>query len=213
MSFKLYKYFILRLLLLLVIGINLIPTKVYCNLKIALFGDSLMSGYGLDEEFHLSTVLQRSLKKKGFDVDVINASVSGDTTNGGLNRLSWLIEQKDIDIMILCLGANDMLRGINPDIIKQNLSRIIQKLDERNIDILLAGMLSQETLGKEYKNQFDRIYPELAQKFKVSFLPFLLDGVALKQDYNLSDGKHPNPKGVELIGKNLEKKLINLLKK
>ena len=102
--------------------LNLIPTHVYCNQKIALFGDSLMSGYGLEKDFHLSTVLEKSLQEKGFDINVINASVSGDTTSGGLNRLNWLIKGKNIDIVVLCLGANDMLRGISPSLIKQNLN-------------------------------------------------------------------------------------------
>ena len=208
---NLYRFFILGFVFLSVIGLNVIPTKAYCNLKITLFGDSLMSGYGLDEEFHLSTVLEKSLRDKGFDVNVINASVSGDTTIGGLNRLNWLIEKKNTDIVILCLGANDMLRGIRPNIIEQNLSNMIKTLKEKNINILLAGMLAQESLGKEYKNNFDRIYPKLAKKFKISFLPFLLEGVALNPEYNLNDGKHPNFKGVKLISRNLEKKLINLI--
>ena len=195
----------------MIIGLNFIPTKVYCNQKIALFGDSLMSGYGLEKKFHLSTVLEKNLKEKGFDVNVINASVSGDTTSGGLNRLEWLLEKRDIDIVILCLGANDMLRGIKPSLIKQNLNKIIEILKKRNVTILLAGMLSQETLGNEYKNKFDSIYPELAKKFQISFLPFLLDGVALNAELNLNDGKHPNQKGIKIISKNLEKKLTNLL--
>ncbi len=170
-----------------------------------------MSGYGLDEEFHLSTVLEKSLIDKGFDVNIINASVSGDTTYGGLNRVNWLLKNNDIDIIILCLGANDMLRGISPNIIKKNLNKILKILEKENIKILLAGMLSQEILGKEYKNNFDKIYPELAKRFKISFLPFLLDGVALNPELNLKDGKHPNSEGVNLISKNLEKKLINLL--
>ena len=195
----------------MIIGLNFIPTKVYCNQKIALFGDSLMSGYGLEKKFHLSTTLEKNLKEKGFDVNVINASVSGDTTSGGLNRLKWLLEKNDIDIVILCLGANDMLRGIQPYLIKKNLNKIIEILKERNVTILLAGMLSQETLGNEYKNKFDSIYPELAKKFQISFLPFLLDGVALNAELNLNDGKHPNQKGINIISKNLEKKLIKLL--
>ena len=92
----------------MIIGLNFIPTKAYCNQKIALFGDSLMSGYGLEKKFHLSTILEKSLKAKGFDVNIINASVSGDTTSGGLNRLNWLLQNKNIDIVVLCLGANDM---------------------------------------------------------------------------------------------------------
>ena len=125
---NLYKFLISRFLFFLIIGVNFIPTKVYCNQKIALFGDSLMSGFGLDEEFHLSTVLEKDLKEKGFNVNVINASVSGDTTNGGLNRLNWLIEKRNIDIVILCLGANDMLRGIKPNLVKQNLNSILLSL-------------------------------------------------------------------------------------
>ena len=172
-----------------------------------------MSGYGLEKKFHLSTILEKNLKKKKFDVSVINASVSGDTTSGGLNRLNWLLEKRKIDIVVLCLGANDMLRGIKPSIIKKNLNKILEILQNKKVNILLAGMLSQESLGEEYKIKFDNIYPELAKKFQISFLPFLLDGVALNPELNLNDGKHPNPKGVNRISENLEKKLIYLLRK
>ena len=201
----------MKFLIVWIVFLNFIPTKVHCNQQIVLFGDSLMSGYGLEKRFHLSTILEKSLKEQGFNVKVINASVSGDTTSGGLNRLNWLLEQKDIDILILCLGANDMLRGIKPSLIKKNLDKILEILQEKNITVLLAGMLSQETLGNDYKNKFDKIYPELAKKFQVSFLPFLLDGVALNAELNLNDGKHPNHKGIKIISKNLEKKLTNLL--
>ncbi len=197
----------------MIISINFISTKAYCNLKVALFGDSLMSGFGLDQDFHLSTVLEKKLQKQGFEVKIINASVSGDTTSGGLNRLNWLLDNREIDIVILCLGANDMLRGIKPSLIKQNLNKILELLRKRKIKILLAGMLSQETYGKKYKNNFDEIYPELASEHKIAFIPFLLEGVALNPEYNLDDGKHPNPKGVELISKNLEKELIKLINK
>ena len=190
---------------------NFIPTKVYCNQKIVLFGDSLMSGYGLDKEVHLSAVLERNLRAKGYDVNVINASVSGDTTSGGLNRLNWLLKERNIDILVLCLGANDMLRGINPNLVKKNLNKILEILNKKRIIVLFAGMKSQGTYGSEYKRNFDKIYPDLAIQFNVAFLPFLLDGVALKPELNLKDGKHPNPKGVKLISQNLETKLIDLL--
>ena len=209
---NLYRFFILSFLFVFTTGVNFIPTKVYCNLKIALFGDSLMAGYGLDDRFHLSTVLEKRLNEKGFDVEVINASVSGETTTGGLNRLNWLLEKREFNIVILCLGANDMLRGINPTLIQQNLDKILEILKEKNINILLAGMLSQEIYGEEYRNKFDKIYPELAKKFKISYLPFLLEGVALNPEYNLDDGKHPNAKGIKIVSRNLEKKLIPLLK-
>ena len=161
---NLYKLFILRLLFIFVIGVNFIPVKVYCNQEIALFGDSLMSGYGLDEDFHLSTVLEKSLKLKGFNVKLINASVSGDTTSGGLNRLHWLIKGKDIDIIVLCLGANDMLRGISPNLVRQNLNKILETLAEKKITVLFAGMIAQEAFGQKYKKEFDKIYPELSKK-------------------------------------------------
>ena len=156
--------------------------------------------------------LSKDLKLKEFDVRVINASVSGDTTSGGLNRLNWLIEGKDIDIVVLCLGANDMLRGISPILVRQNLNKILETLTEKKITVLFAGMIAQEAFGQKYKKEFDKIYPELAKKFNVSFLPFLLDGVALNPELNLKDGKHPNAEGINLISKNLEKKLINLLR-
>jgi acyl-CoA thioesterase-1 len=198
---------------LLILGINLIPTIGYCNQKIVLFGDSLMSGYGLDKQFHLSSVLDKNLREKGFDVEIVNASVSGDTTYGGLNRLNWLLEKREVDIVVLCLGANDMLRGLDPTTIKKNLKNILLILREKNISTLLAGMLAPNTYGEEYKTNFNAIYPELAEKYNVSFLPFLLEGVALIPKYNLDDGKHPNHKGVELISENLERKLIKLLNK
>ena len=210
---NLKNFLTIKFLFLLIIGLNFIPTNVYCNQKIVLFGDSLMSGYGLEKKFHLSSILEKNLTNSGFDVNVINASVSGDTTSGGLNRLNWLLEKREIDIVVLCLGANDMLRGIEPSIIKQNLDKILKILQKKKIKVLLAGMLSQEIFGVEYKNKFDSIYPELAKKFQISFLPFLLDGVALKPELNLSDGKHPNSKGIYQISKNLEKKLIGLLDK
>ena len=170
-----------------------------------------MSGYGLDEQFHLSSVLEKNLKEKGYDVKIVNASVSGDTTYGGLNRVNWLLEKREVNIIVLCLGANDMLRGIDPTTIKKNLKNILIILKEKNISVLLAGMLAQKTYGEEYKTNFDAIYPELAKRYNVSFLPFLLEGVALIPKYNLDDGKHPNHKGIELISKNLERKLIKLL--
>lgn len=104
-----------------------------------------------------------------------------------------------------------MLRGINPDLIRKNLNKILEILREKKIQILFAGMLSQETYGKKYKNNFDEIYPQLANKHKVAFLPFLLEGVALNPNLNLDDGKHPNSEGVKIISKNLENQLINLL--
>ena len=180
------------------------------NSRLIIIGDSLIQGYGLPKDKGFVNQLQKKLLEKKVNILLINGGVSGDTTAGGLSRIDWSITD-DINAVAISLGANDMLRGINTDLIKQNLNNILEILREKNIEILLAGMLSQETYGNQYKNNFDEIYPELANKHKVAFLPFLLEGVALNPNLNLDDGKHPNPKGVKLISKNLEKQLINLL--
>ena len=179
--------------------------------KVVLFGDSLMAGYGLNKEDHLSTVLQKNLNNNGLDVKVVNASVSGDTTAGGLNRINWTLSEKNIDILVLGLGANDMLRGIKPNETKENLEKIIKIIIDKNIKIILAGMIAPESHGKEYRDEFNIIYSNLSDKYSLTFLPFLLEGVALKPELNLEDGMHPNPKGVQIISKNIEKKITSLI--
>ena len=127
----------------------------------------------LKKKFHLSTILERSLKEKGFDVNVINASVSGDTTSGGLNRLEWLLQNRNVDIVVLCLGANDMLRGIKPSLIEQNLNKKLEILREKKIVVLLAGMLSQKNLGEKYiKNNLIIYTLNLQKNFKSLFYHF-----------------------------------------
>ncbi len=170
-----------------------------------------MAGYGLNKEDHLSTVLQKNLSNNGLDVRIINASVSGDTTAGGLNRISWTLSEKNIDILVLGLGANDMLRGIKPNETKENLEKIIKIIIDKNIKIILAGMVAPESHGKEYRDKFNTIYSNLSDKYSLTFLPFLLEGVALKPELNLEDGMHPNPKGVQIISKNIEKKITSLI--
>ena len=179
--------------------------------KVVLFGDSLMAGYGLNKEDHLSTVLQKNLNNNGLDVKVVNASVSGDTTAGGLNRINWTLSEKNIDILVLGLGANDMLRGIKPNETKENLEKIIKIIIDKNIKIILTGMIAPESHGKEYRDKFNKIYVNLSDKYNLIFLPFLLEGVALKPELNLEDGMHPNPKGVQIISKNIEKKITSII--
>ena len=116
-----------------------------------------MAGYGLNKEDHLSTVLQKNLNNNGLDVRIINASVSGDTTAGGLNRINWTLSEKNIDILVLGLGANDMLRGIKPKETKENLEKIIKIIIDKNIKIILAGMIAPESHGKEYRDKFNII--------------------------------------------------------
>ena len=198
--------------LIIKIIVLLIPAFVAkADYKVVLFGDSLMSGYGLDKKYHLSNVLEKNLNKKGLKVKVINASVSGDTSAGGLNRIDWTISEKNIDIILLCLGANDMLRGISPNETEKNLEEIIIKILNKKIQIVIAGMIAPDSHGQDYKNEFDKIFKRLSIKYELDFIPFLLDGVALNPDLNLDDGMHPNEKGVIVISKNIEKKLLNIL--
>ena len=180
--------------------------------KIILFGDSLMAGYGLDSADHLNLYLEKDLQSLNIQSSITNASVSGDTTSGGLNRLNWSL-QDDYDLFVLGLGANDMLRGIAPEITKTNLSKIIETVLNKNIKILLTGMQAPNSYGSEYQQSFNDIYPTLAEEFQISLYPFLLEDVALIPELNQSDGKHPNKDGIQIISKNLANKVHELMKR
>ena len=168
-----------------------------------------MAGYGLDSPNHLDRLLEEDLLKFNIQSKIINASVSGDTTSGGLNRLNWSL-QDDYDLFILGLGANDMLRGIAPEITKKNLANIIKTVLDKNIPILLTGMQAPSSYGNVYQKSFNEIYSNLAEEFEISYYPFLLEGVALKPELNQGEGKHPNIQGVKIISQNLAKKINNL---
>jgi len=170
-----------------------------------------MAGYGLTKENHLATVLENNLNKAGVNISVINASVSGDTTAGGLNRIDWVLGEKELKVVIVGLGANDMLRGINPAATRNNLDQIISKILDKKLTVVLAGMLAPETHGQTYKNEFDLIYKNLANKYNLKIIPFLLEGVALNPDMNQNDGIHPNIKGTLKVSDNIEKVLLPLL--
>ena len=178
--------------------------------KIILFGDSLMAGYGLDSADHLNLYLEKDLQSLNIQSSITNASVSGDTTSGGLNRLNWSL-QDDYDLFVLGLGANDMLRGIAPEITKTNLSKIIETVLKKDIKILLTGMQAPNSYGSEYQQSFNDIYPTLAEEFQISLYPFLLEDVALIPELNQSDGKHPNKEGIQIISKNLAKKINDII--
>ncbi len=164
--------------------------------KIVGFGDSLMAGYQLGPGEGFTDQLQAALTQQGHDVEVTNAGVSGDTTTGGLARLDWSVPD-ETDLVILELGANDALRGISPEITRQNLDTMIGKLTGRGINVLLAGMLAPPNMGNNYGSAFNSIFPELADKHNVVLYPFFLDGVAAQPNKLLADGMHPNAVGVE----------------
>jgi acyl-CoA thioesterase-1 len=167
-------------------------------LKIIAFGDSLVAGLGLAADAAFPSVLQEKLRAEGYNVAVVNAGVSGDTTSGGLARLDWTLAG-GTDGVILELGANDMLRGIDPEIAKAALDAMLAKLKARKIKVLIAGMQATPSLGPEFKSRFDAIYPELAKKYDAPLYPFFLDGVAGDPSFELPDRLHPNPAGVERI--------------
>ena len=167
-------------------------------LKIVALGDSLTAGYGLPGNAAFPAQLQRAIRAKGHDVMIVNAGVSGDTTTGGLGRLAWSVPE-DTDGVILELGANDALRGVDPQVTKATLEKILDRLMERKIPVLLAGMQAPRNMGPEYVKAFDAIFPALASKHKVVFYPFFLDGVAADPKLNQGDGMHPNAQGVDVI--------------
>jgi acyl-CoA thioesterase-1 len=167
-------------------------------LKIIAFGDSLVAGLGLAADAAFPSVLQEKLRAEGYNVAVVNAGVSGDTTSGGLARLDWTLAGV-ADGVILELGANDMLRGVDPEITKAALDAMLAKLKARKIKVLIAGMQATPSLGPEFKSRFDAIYPELAKKYDAPLYPFFLDGVAGDPSFELPDRLHPNPAGVERI--------------
>ncbi|WP_109118863.1 arylesterase [Azospirillum sp. TSO22-1] len=166
--------------------------------RLVALGDSLTAGYGLPPEQGFTVVLETALKAKGYDVTVVNAGVSGDTTAGGRARLDWTLGDRP-DAMIVELGANDMLRGIDPGVARANLDAILKTISERKIPVLLAGMYASGTYGKAYVDRFNAIYPELAQAYGVPLYPFFLDGVATDARLNQGDGIHPNATGVQRI--------------
>ncbi len=165
------------------------------------FGDSLTAGYGLDPGQAYPTKLERALAEQGLAVEVVNAGVSGDTSSGGRARLAWVLDGLDRApaLVILALGANDALRGIDPAITRRNIAAMITLLKQRDIPVLLAGMLAPPNMGADYGAAFNSLYPDLAAAHDVAFYPFLLDGIAAQPALNQDDGIHPNAEGVKVM--------------
>ena len=181
-----------------------IPLTVRAEpVKILAFGDSLTAGYGLDADQAYPEKLAMRLERKGYDIEMVNAGISGDTTTGGLNRLKWTLKQNP-DIVLLALGANDALRFIDPSVPRKNLDDMLSILQERNIPTVLLGMYAPRNAGAAYTGKFDAIYPDLAKKYDVAaYYPFILEGVAMNPDLNLEDRVHPNDRGTDIMADNL----------
>ncbi|MCI4678557.1 arylesterase [Rhodoblastus acidophilus] len=167
-------------------------------LRIVALGDSLTAGHGLPADKAFPAVLQNALKAKGVDVEIVNAGVSGDTSADLLARLDWALGD-GADAAIVEIGANDMLRGLDPEQTRKDIDEILAKLRARKIPFLIAGMRAAPNFGGRYAAEFEPIYMALAQKYQAPLYPFFLEGVAGHPDLQLPDGMHPNPKGVDVI--------------
>lgn len=179
-------------------------------IRLLALGDSLTAGYGLPTEQSFPAQLESALRDKGYEVAVINAGVSGDTTAGGLARLDWALSDEP-DLVLVELGANDGLRGLDPNDTRRNLAQILERLSERDMPTLLAGMYAPPNLGREYGEVFNALYPELAETYSVPLYPFFLEGVAAEISLNQADGIHPNGAGVAVIVENMLPAVIGLI--
>ncbi len=191
-------------------GLIWTPATAVAEQTIIAFGDSLTAGYGLPQPDSFPAQLERYLEAAGHPVKIVNAGVSGDTTAGGRARLAWTLAEP-ADLVIVELGANDGLRGIDPAETRRNLDAILTELGQREIKVLLAGMLAPPNLGGDYGADFNGLFPELAEKHDVMLYPFFLDGVAARPDLNQADGIHPNAAGVEIIVNGIGPYVIELL--
>ncbi|MCP3728824.1 arylesterase [Sphingomonas sp. MG17] len=169
--------------------------------SVVVFGDSLFAGYNLPQDKGFAPALQRALAAQGVKAAVFNAGVSGDTSAAGLQRLAFTLDgqPRKPDLVIVGLGANDMLRGLNPADTRRNLDSILAELKKREIPAMLTGMVASPNMGADYARQFNAIYPDLARQYDVPLYPFFLDGVITDRALLLPDGIHPNEKGVERI--------------
>jgi acyl-CoA thioesterase-1 len=169
---------------------------------VVILGDSLTAGLGLPPDEAYPALIQKRLDKEGLKYEVVNAGVSGDTSAGGLARLEWALEG-DVRVLIVALGGNDGLRGLPAEELKGNLSRIIERAQTQHIQVILAGMEAPPNFGQSYIVSFHQIYPELAKEYKVSLVPFLLQGVAGIETLNQRDGIHPTAEGARIVADNI----------
>jgi acyl-CoA thioesterase-1 len=177
-------------------------SKASIRPRIVVLGDSLTAGLGLPVAEAYPSLLQERVDAGGFNYEVVNAGVSGDTSAGGLSRLDWALDG-DVRVLIVALGGNDALRALPADELKQNLSRIIERAQARHIDVILAGMEAPPNFGRDYIVTFHQVYPSLARQYHIAFLPFLLDGVAGDIALNQRDGIHPTARGARIVADNV----------
>jgi len=174
------------------------PEPAAARPRIVFLGDSLTAGLGLPKDEAYPALIQRRLADAGYDWEVVNAGVSGDTAAGGLSRLEWSLDG-DVRILVLALGANDGIRGLSVESTSRNLAQIIERAVARDIQVVLAGMEALSNMGPSYRRQFHDMFPALARQYRVAFVPFLLEGVAARPELNQADGIHPNAEGQRRI--------------
>ncbi|WP_375579721.1 arylesterase [Marivirga tractuosa] len=169
--------------------------------NIIFFGNSLTAGYGVEAEEAFPGLIQQRLDSLGYDYNVINAGVSGETTASGLSRVEWVVKRQPVEIFVLELGGNDGLRGIKPEETNKNLRAIIDKVKDIHpeVKILLAGMMVPPNMGQAYAEEFQKVFPKIAEDKKVNLIPFLLKDVGGEEDLNQPDGIHPTPEGHKIV--------------
>lgn len=178
--------------------------------KVVILGDSLSAGYGLNDGESYPARLQERIDTAGLGYEIANVSVSGDTSAGGLRRLEWALDG-DVRVVVLELGANDGLRGLPVDALRENLARMIERAQARGVRVVLAGMEAPPNFGPAYTREFHRVYPDLAARYRVALVPFLLEGVAGRAELNIADGIHPNKDGARIVEGNVWRVLEPLL--
>jgi len=195
--------YIIKLIFTIIFFLSFSITIAYAkSLNVIVLGDSLVTGYGLLKNDGFINQLQNKINSNNIKLNLVNGGVSGETSSGLMNRLEWVLEEK-FDGVIVSIGANDALRGINPKLTFQNINNILNYLKKNQIPTMLIGMKAPNNLGKRYVNEFNRIYPNLAKIYKVSFYPFFLKDVVLVPSLNQNDMIHPNKKGVKKIVENI----------
>lgn len=192
--------------IILILFIQSLIFNAYGTEKIVFIGDSLTEGYGVEKDYAYPTLIQKLIDKDGLDYKVINGGISGSTTASGMSRMKWFIKTK-MKIVVLALGANDGLRGIKVEESEKNLAETIEFAQKNKVKVILAGVQIPPNYGKEYTEKFKNIYPKLAKKYQIPLIPFIIEGVAGKREFNISDGIHPNKDGHKIVSQTVYKVL------